>query len=169
MFAATSKRRNRAAVAAAAVLSLAALSPSAYADPEPEALPGAFTRPACYGVAYREGRMIAWARWEQKYPLAKLRQVGFAEGTPAWAMELVNGWVEDAYVWKATDDQIRRWAQELGDTSFLPSPDKLSVHETIAIWMRRLAMDCDAHADGQQTKAAHAIVAQDESLRMPAP
>lgn len=172
MFAATSKRRFPAALAVAASVSLAAslaASSSAYADPEPEALPDAFTRPACYGVAYREGRMIAWARWEQKYSLAKMRQVGFAEGTPAWAMQLVNAWVEDAYVWKATDEQIARWAKELGDTSFLPRADKLSVHETIAIWMRRLAMDCDAHADGQQTRAGQAVVAQDESLRVPAP
>lgn len=172
MFAATSKRWNCAGIAAAAVLGLAALgalSPSAYADPGPEPLPNGFTRPACYGVAYREGRMIAWARWEQKYSLARMREVDFAEGTPAWAMQLVNAWVEDAYTWKATDEQIRRWAQELGDTSFLPRADTLSVHETIAIWMRHLARDCDAHADGQQTMAPAAVVAQDESLRTPAP
>lgn len=172
MFVATSKRRSRAALSAAMMLSFVALgaaSSSANADPEPAALPGQFTRPACYGVAYREGRMIAWARWEQKYPLAKMRQIGVAEGTPAWAMELVNTWVEDAYVWKATDEQIKRWAQELGDTSFLPRADKLSVHETIAIWMRRLATDCDAHADGRQAEAAPAVIAQDASLRIPAP
>lgn len=172
MFAATSKRRSRAARSAAIVLSfvaLGAVSPSANADPEPAALPGEFTRPACYGVAYREGRMIAWARWEQKYSLAKLRQIGFAEGTPAWAMELVNAWVEDAYVWKATDEQIQRWAQELGDASFLPKADKLSVHETIAIWMRRLALDCDAHASGQQARAAQSVIAQEASMRIPAP
>lgn len=172
MFAATHKRWKPAPCAAAIALSIAALgaaTPSAYADPEPVALPSEFTRPACYGVAYREGRMIAWARWEQQYSLAKARQVGFAEGTPVWAMQLVNAWVEDAYVWKVTDEQILRWAQELGDISSLPRADKLSVHETIAIWMRHLAMDCDAHADGQRTQAAPAVVARDESLRIPAP
>lgn len=171
MSAATSKRVIRTGLAAAALVAAlggAGLSP-ARADPEPQVLPDTFTRGACYSVAYREGRMIAWGRWEQKYPLAKMRDAGFAEGTPSWVMQMVNAWVEDAYVWKVTDDQVLLWAKELGDTSHLPAAEKLTVHETIAIWMRRLARDCDAHADGQQTRAAGPVVAREEAQRIPAP
>ncbi len=44
---------------------------------------------------------------------------------------------------------IRQWAAELGSVDDLPSAEGLSVHETIAIWMRRIARRCgerDAHA-----------------------
>jgi hypothetical protein len=61
----------------------------------------------------------------------------------------VQEWIADAYQWRANEEQIRQWAAELGSVDDLPSAERLSVHETIAIWMRRIARQCgepDKHA-----------------------
>lgn len=110
-----------------------------------DGVPRSFNLAACYQIVQREGRMIAWARWEERFPLAKTRQGEFAEDTPVWVTDLIKGWIEDAYTWTATDEQVQHWADELGDSSNLPTADDLSVPVTIAIWMRRLSRDCDAH------------------------
>ncbi len=106
-------------------------------------LPQTFNRAACYQLASNEGRMIAWARWEKELPEAKMRTGGVREGTPSWMIELIDGWIDDAYHWQATDEQVYQWAKELGNTNNLPHADQLSKHQKIAIWMRRIARQCD--------------------------
>lgn len=108
-----------------------------------EAPPAEFSAAACYGLVDAAGRSIAWARWEKHLSLDKTRSAPFRANTPVWVIELVKGWIEDAYQWRATDTQIRQWASELGSVDDLPSADALSVHETIAIWMRRIARQCN--------------------------
>jgi len=108
--------------------------------------PHTFERPVCYWVAQQVGRTIAWARWEQRYPEHKTRNAGLGQGTPQWVIEVVNDWIADAYAWQATDEQVRAWAEELGDVSDVPRADQLSVYQTIAIWMRRIGRDCNARA-----------------------
>jgi hypothetical protein len=123
--------------------------------------PAEFSAVACYGLVDAAGRSIAWARWEKHLSLEKTRSAPFRANTPLWAIELVNGWIEDAYQWRATDTQIRQWASELGSVDDLPSADALSVHETIAIWMRRIARQCNeqdiraAAVSVEQSLAAH--------------
>jgi hypothetical protein len=106
-------------------------------------LPAQFNPVVCYQLVHHTGRMIAWARWEEGFSLEKTRTGEFREGTPMWVVELIQGWISDAYEWRATDEQVRQWAEELGDASNLPHADQLNVHQTIAIWMRRIARQCD--------------------------
>lgn len=105
--------------------------------------PQEFNLVACYQMVQHEGRMIAWARWEEGFSLEKTRSGGFRDGTPMWMVNMIHDWIADAYQWQVTDEQIRQWAEELGDTEGLPSATRLTTHETIAIWMRRLARHCD--------------------------
>jgi len=58
-------------------------------------------------------------------------------------IDLVQGWIADAYQWRATDEQVRQWAAELGSVDNIPSAEALSVHETIAVWLRRIARSCN--------------------------
>jgi hypothetical protein len=109
-----------------------------YGPPPPE-----FSSTACYGLVEAAGRSIAWARWEQHLSLNQTRSAPFRPDTPAWVIDLVNGWIDDAYQWRATDQQIRQWAAELGSVEDLPSANALSVPETIAIWMRRIGRHCN--------------------------
>jgi hypothetical protein len=122
-----------------------ALSP-AKADPirADDRMPGQFTTLGCYQLVQDAGRMIAWARWEQGFTLEKTRSAQFPSNTPAWMLDLVHEWITDAYQWKATDDQVVQWASELGNAQHLPHADQLSVHETTAIWLRRIARQCQA-------------------------
>ena len=112
------------------------------ADPESPELPPTYTAPACRSLVMDTGRMIAWARWEKRYPLEKVRFDPYQDGTPAWVIQLVERWVVDAYEWKATDEQVLQWASELGNTQYLPRANQLTAHETIVIWMRRIARQC---------------------------
>jgi len=102
-----------------------------------------FSVAACYGLVQAAGRPIAWARWEKHLSLDKTRSAPFRANTPDWVIDLVKGWIDDAYQWRVTDAQIRQWAAELGSEEDLPSADALSVHQTIAIWMRRLGRQCE--------------------------
>jgi hypothetical protein len=106
-------------------------------------LPPDYTAAACYGLVQNAGRAIAWARWEKGLSLEKTRSAPFRASTPGWGIDLVKGWIDDAYQWRATDQQIRQWAAELGSVDDLPSAEALSVHEKIAIWMRRIGRQCD--------------------------
>jgi hypothetical protein len=131
-----------------ALLVSAAGAPPAQADPEghdyttyPQ-----FTRLACHELVQDTGRMIAWARWEGRLSREKLQSAKMPESTPPWIIELVQVWIADAYEWRATDDQVFQWAAELGNTDGLPRANQLSEHETIAIWMRRIARQCDSPA-----------------------
>jgi len=136
--------RSRLALVACATAGLLASAPAA-ADPRnPYELPEKFDRTVCYWIAQQLGRTIAWARWEQNYPEAKTRAAGFGQGTPPWVLEVVNEWIADAYAWRATDEQVQTWAEELGDVSDVPHADELTRYQTIAVWMRRLGRDCDA-------------------------
>ena len=105
--------------------------------------PPDYTAAACYGLVQNTGRAIAWARWEKGLSLEKTRSASFRAGTPGWVIDLVNGWIDDAYQWRVTDQQIRQWGAELGSVDDLPSAEALSVHEKIAIWMRRIGRQCD--------------------------
>lgn len=102
-----------------------------------------FSPVACYQLVQQAGRMIAWARWEEGFSLEKIRSGQFREGTPDWMIVLVQGWITDAYHWRATDEQVYQWAAELGNVDNLPGADQLSAHQTIAIWLRRIARQCD--------------------------
>jgi hypothetical protein len=135
---------HRAPIWGCLMLLCALLTQPAAADPghgSPPA-PEAFDLMACYELVRNEGRMIAWARWELGYSLEKTRAGQFAEGTPVWVVDLVKAWIADAYSWQVTDEQVHQWAAELGNTADLPSASGLSRHETIAIWMRRIARQC---------------------------
>lgn len=102
-----------------------------------------FSRPGCYQLVQDAGRMIAWARWEHRLARADLQAMKLEEDTPTWIVTLVHQWIADAYEWRATDEQVYQWAAELGNTERLPRATQLSKHETIAIWMRRIARQCD--------------------------
>lgn len=130
------------AAALAACAALSSVTP-ARADPETQPLPDHFTVSACHNLALDTGRMIAWARWEQRYPLEKVRFDPYEPGTPDWVISLTEGWVKDAYQWRATDDQVLQWASELGSTQYLPKASQLTKHEHIAIWLRRIARNCE--------------------------
>jgi len=92
------------------------------ADPEggAAAIPRQFSTVACYELVQDAGRMIAWARWERQFPLEKTLSGRFPDGTPAWAVDLVGGWITDAYQWRVTDEQVYEWAAELGNVDNLP-------------------------------------------------
>jgi len=142
----------------AVVLCCSAL-PQAQADPDrsSERTPAKFDLYACYQLVRHEGRMIAWARWEERFPLETARSAQFADGTPAWVVDLVGGWITDAYAWQPTEEQIWQWAAELGNTENLPDVQHLTKHETIAIWLRRIARQCSSHLD--EARAQDAILA----------
>jgi len=106
--------------------------------------PHQFTTLGCYQLVQDAGRMIAWARWEQGFTLEKTRSAQFPANTPAWMTDLVQEWITDAYQWQATDDQGLQWASELGNVQDLPHADRLNVQETTAIWLRRIARQCQA-------------------------
>lgn len=99
-------------------------------------------RLACYRMVQDAGRWVAWARWEQHLPIEVARSRSPSNGELDSRARLVDAWIDDAYVWRATDEQVREWAAELGSTGSLPHADELSVHETIAIWLRRTARGC---------------------------
>ena len=117
----------------------------AKADPMPEHA-GAFTRGMCYELVQDAGRMIAWARWERGFSLEQARSAPFPSDTPPWMLTLVQDWITDAYQWQVTDEQVLQWAAELGNTDNLPPAAQLSSHETIAIWIRRIARQCSARS-----------------------
>jgi hypothetical protein len=122
--------------------------PLAQADPErdPRSTSSQFTTAACYDLVQDAGRMIAWARWERHFSVEKTRSAGFRDNTPQWVIELVQDWIADAYQWRATDQQVLEWASELGRVENLPRADQLTTHQAIAIWMRRIARQCNAHS-----------------------
>lgn len=139
----TTRRRRRLLRTASLVLAVALLAPGfATADPESPPLPVHYSQSACHGLVMDAGRMIAWARWEQRLSLERVRSSPVRDGTPEWVAQLVQGWVTDAYLWTPTSEQIHQWAEELGSTTFLPRVDQLTKHETIAIWLRRIARAC---------------------------
>ena len=121
---------------------------SARADPQggAAAVPPQFSRVACYELVQDAGRRIAWARWERQFPVEKTRSERLPDDTPAWVVDLVAGWITDAYQWQVTDEQVYEWASELGNVDNLPHADRLTVHETIAIWMRRIGRQCSGHS-----------------------
>jgi hypothetical protein len=121
-------------------------APAAKAAPPSEDDHAQFTPAVCYELVQDAGRMIAWARWEQHFPLEKTRSAPFPPNTPPWMITLVQDWITDAYQWQATDEQILQWASELGNVDNLPHPAQLSAHETIAIWMRHIARQCSARS-----------------------
>ena len=130
---------------ALAVLFYAFIATRAHAGSvsEHDAVSRQFSPVACYQLVQQAGRMIAWARWEEGFSLEKMRSGQFREGTPDWMIGLVQDWITDAYQWRATDEQVHQWAAELGNVDDLPGADQLNAHQTIAIWMRRIARQCD--------------------------
>ena len=141
---------------AAMLLPLALFAPLSHADEQRDALPRDFSVGACHQMVQHEGRMIAWARWEQGFSLQKVRAVKFDESSPPWFVELVQTWIGDAYSWRVSDANVRNWAEELGNTDKLPSASELTPHEMIAIWLRRIAQDCESRK-GEASAAAPAV------------
>lgn len=143
--AATPRMRSRFRVLAriGAAVTLSICSTGTRADPSQITLPPQYSGPACKRLVMDAGRMIAWARWERHLSLDEVRADPFRRDAPEWVGRLVQEWITDAYEWQVTDDQIRQWAAELGTTGHLPTAGRLSVHETIAIWLRRIARQCD--------------------------
>ena len=126
-----------------ALTSLAVLMPMACAAPEEgdDGTPQVFDTAACYQLVQDTGRMIAWARWELGTPENNV-VARFEDGTPEWMVDLTNRWIEDAYHWEVTNDQVRQWATELGDGTGSSRADELTTPQTIAIWLRRIARQC---------------------------
>jgi hypothetical protein len=118
---------------------------AAHAQTEPgtNGLPEEFDTAACHALAQEAGGMIAWARWEQNIAEEVVSTVEFHEDTPGWVVGLVNHWIDDAYHWKITDEQLNQWAHELGVEAPAVRSDQLTKHQTIAIWLRRIARQCD--------------------------
>jgi len=102
-----------------------------------------FSAAACQQLVQDAGRPIAWARWEKGLSLEKTRSAKLRDSMPGWVGQLVQEWIADAYQWRANDEQIRQCAAQLGSVEDLPSAARLSVHETIGIWVRRIARQCD--------------------------
>lgn len=139
----TTRGRRRFPRTASLVLGVAILAPRlAIADAELPALPDTYSQSVCRALVMDAGRMIAWARWERNLTLERVRSEPVREGTPGWVVQLVQSWMTDAYQWQPTNEQIHLWAAELGSTKFLPRVEQLTKHETIAIWMRRIARGC---------------------------
>lgn len=133
---------------AACAVALLASAPAS-ADPRnPYQLPEKFDRVVCYWVAQQLGRTIAWARWEQDYTEAKTRASGLGQGSPTWVTDVIGDWIGDAYAWQPSDEQVRTWAEELGDVADVPRAHELTRYQTIAVWMRRIGKDCDARETG---------------------
>jgi hypothetical protein len=126
----------------------------AAADRGHEAAPSEFSASACYQFVRNTGRQIAWARWEEAFPVETARATVLRDGSPSWAIDLQNQWISDAYQWRASDEQIRQWAAELGSVDNLPRAEDLSVHESIAIWMRRIGRECGEYAARADTAAS---------------
>jgi len=129
-----------------ALLFSASMAPRPVAAHDQESVAPDFNAVACYQLVQDTGRRIAWARWEQRSPVEKIRSVVLRDGTPSWAITLVKEWVTDAYEWQPSDEQVRQWAAELGSVDHLPRAEQLSVHEAIAIWMRRIGRQCSERA-----------------------
>jgi len=121
-----------------------------------EAAPMEFSVAACYQLVRNAGRQIAWARWEREFPVERTRAAVLREATTEWTIELEQKWISDAYEWRASDEQIRQWAAELGSVEDLPSAEQLSVHESIAIWLRRIGRECGERV-ARTDKTANAI------------
>jgi hypothetical protein len=138
--------RSTAALALAALFALtflAVLAPLARAASDESGMvaPPLFDTAACYQLVQDTGRMIAWARWELGAPENAV-VVRFDDGTPEWIVDLTERWVEDAYHWEITDDQVRQWASELGEYAESSRADQLTTPQTIAVWLRRIALQC---------------------------
>jgi hypothetical protein len=141
--------RNTGILLGLLLLSALLAQPRAASAHRHDDVPPEFNAVACYQLVQDSARPIAWARWEKGFSLEKTRSAKFRADTPVWAINLVQEWIADAYQWRASDEQVRQWAAELGSVDDLPSADALSVHETIAIWIRRIARRCgerDVHA-----------------------
>ena len=102
--------------------------------------------------------MVAWARWEKRFSLEKIRSAEFGEKTPVWVVNRVQTWITDAYTWEVTDEQVQQWALELGNGEDLPRASGLTVHQTIAIWLRRISRQCDSQLE--QVSAPESAVAR---------
>jgi hypothetical protein len=111
-------------------------------DPGPPQ-PLGVDRLVCYRMVQDAGRWVAWARWEQRMPIDVARLRGPANGAPQARARLIDAWMDDAYRWQPTDEQVREWAEELGSAASVPHANELTVHETIAIWLRRTARACE--------------------------
>lgn len=122
-----------------AILSSTVLVPDAGAASEArdEAAPPVFDAAACYQLVSDTGRKIAWARWEIGAPEDNV-VVRFDDDTPEWIVDLTQRWIEDAYHWQATDDQVR----QLGAAGALSPSQELTTPQTIALWLRRIALQC---------------------------
>jgi len=144
----------------ALLLFCAFLVPIAQADPGEGRgpAPQTFNVVACYQLAQHEGRMLAWARWEKRFSLEKIRSAEFGKNTPTWVVDRLQTWITDAYIWQVTDAQVQQWAVELGNAQDLPRASGLTVHQTIAIWMRRINRQCDSQQE--QASAPEAAVAR---------
>ncbi|MFO1320662.1 MAG: hypothetical protein U1F52_13680 [Burkholderiales bacterium] len=141
--AAMARKRHALFWGMAGLLVMLAVWPSpGRSDPEERPEAPRYTQSACFDLVSETGRMIAWARWEGRLTYEKVRNVAFEDGTPAWIVGRVNAWIADAYTWTATDEQISQWAAELGNTERLPHAAQLTSHESIAIWLRRIARGC---------------------------
>jgi len=151
--------RAAALVPCVALLCAVAAPRMAPADAELPPLPQHYSQAVCHALVMDAGRMIAWARWEQRLSLERVRAGPVREGTPGWVTQLVQGWITDAYQWQPTNDQIHQWAEELGSTRFLPRVEQLTKHETIAIWMRRIARGCPSEEPASTAAATDPIVA----------
>lgn len=99
-------------------------------------------RLACYRMVQSAARWVAWARWEEGLSVEAARSRNPSRGETEPKARLIDAWIDDAYQWRATDDQVREWAMELGSAADVPHADELNVHETIAIWLRRVARGC---------------------------
>jgi hypothetical protein len=97
---------------------------------------------SCYELARDTGRQIAWARWERGISREDIRTAKVAGHLPDATVARIKGWIEEAYSWSPDDKDIYQWAAELGLVEDLPTTATLTKHETIGIWMRRLARQC---------------------------
>jgi hypothetical protein len=136
------RRAPRPALVAALGIVLGTCAASAGAQITGDGRSDPVSRIVCYRMVQTSGRAIAWARWEQGLPIEQARMRSQRDEAPRPQVELVESWVSDAYQWRATDEQVREWAAELGNVERVPNADRLSAHETIAIWMRRIARHC---------------------------
>ena len=116
-----------------ALLTCVGLMPCAGAAPAAadSMAPPVFDTGACYQLVNDTGRKIAWARWQLGAPEDNV-VVRFDDDTPEWIVDLTRRWIEDAYHWRATDDQERQ-ARGAGE---------FTTPETMAMWLRRIARQC---------------------------
>ena len=102
-----------------------------------EVAPPVFDAAACYQLVNDTGRKIAWARWELGAPEDNV-VVRFDDDTPEWIVDLTQRWIEDAYHWQVTEEQVR----QLDGASWLSASPELTTPQTIALWLRRIARQC---------------------------